>query len=60
MEKLIEENEELKYQINKLIRRIDRRERIGTEIIKLKKENKRLDEENRKLKKQVELLISNR
>ena len=55
MDKLIEENEELKYQINKLTRRIDRKERIGTEILRLKKEMKKLFDENKLLKHQLEL-----
>ena len=56
MDKLIEENEELKYQINKLTRRIDRKERIGTEILRLKKEMKKLFDENKLLKHQLELV----
>ena len=49
MQKIQEENEELKYQIDKLLRRQDRRDRIGTELIKIKKQNKKLEEENIKL-----------
>ena len=50
-----QENEELKYEINKLKRRIDRKERIGTEILRLKKEMKKLFDENKLLKHQLEL-----
>jgi len=49
-----QENEELKWEINKLKRRMERKERIGTEIIRLKKEMKKLVDENKLLKQQLE------
>ena len=55
MEKLKEDNEHLMLINGRLVRRIDRRNRIATEMLKLQKENKKLDEENRLLKKQLEL-----